>query len=93
MFICMYRDIVACGKKPVADEVKAGHSGAEVNPVGLREKINSGEQLISDAVTGVLEVGLGLSQRATQHTLGKWITRACQNSAMKAKISLLMFPQ
>lgn len=79
----MYRDIVACGEKPVADEVKAGHSGAEVNPVGFREKIDSRKQFISDAVTGVLEVGLGLSQRATQHTLGKRITRACQNECTK----------
>lgn len=58
----VYRDIVACGEKPVADEVKAGYSGAKVNPVGFREQVNSWEQFIFDGVKGVLEVGLGLSQ-------------------------------
>lgn len=70
----MYRDVVACGEKPVADEVKAGYSGTEVNPVGFGEKVDSREQFSSNAVIGVLEVGLGLSQGATQHTLGKWVT-------------------
>lgn len=68
----MYRDVVACGEKPVADKVKAGYSGAEVNPVGFREKVDSREQFISNVVIGVLEISLGLSQGATQHTLGKW---------------------
>lgn len=69
--LCEYRDVVACGEKPVADKVKAGYSGAEVNPLGFREQVNSREQFIWDAVRGILEVGLGLSQGATQHTLGK----------------------
>ncbi len=53
----------------MADEVEAGDSGADMNPVGLREKIDSCEQFFSDAVISILEVGLGLSQGATQHTL------------------------
>ena len=61
----VYPDVVACGVKPVADEVKAGYSGAEVDPVGFREKVDSREQFISHAVIGVLEIDLGLSQGAT----------------------------
>lgn len=72
--LCVYRDVVACGEKPVADKVKAGYNGAKVNPVGFREKVDSREQFISDAVKGVLEVGLGLTRGATQHTLRKWVT-------------------
>lgn len=72
--LCGYRDVVACAEKPVADEVKAGYSGAEVNPVRFREKVNPGEQFFSNVVISILQVGLGLSQGATQHTLGKWVT-------------------
>lgn len=39
--------------------------------MGFGEKVNSREQLISDAVGGVLEVCLGLSHGATQQTLKK----------------------
>lgn len=67
----VYRDVVACDVEPMAEEVEAGYSGAEGNPVRLREKVRSREQFLSDAVKGVLEVGLGLSQGATQHTLGR----------------------
>ena len=69
----MYPDVVACGEKPVADKVEAGHSGTKVDPVRFREKVNSREQFISDVVGGILEVGLGLTQRAAQYRLGKWV--------------------
>lgn len=55
----------------MADEVKAGYGGTEVNPVRFREKVDSWEQFVSDAVGGVQEVSLGLSQRAAECTLGK----------------------
>lgn len=54
--------MVACSEKPVADEVQAGHSGANVNPVGFREKVHTRKQFISNAVGGVLKVILGLIQ-------------------------------
>ena len=73
MCLCVYRDVVACDEKPVTDEVQAGYGGAKMNPVGFREKVDSRKQFISNAVGSVLEVGLGLSQGATQHTLGKWV--------------------
>lgn len=69
----------------MAEEAEAGYGGAKVKPVGFREKVDSRKQFISNAVMGILEIGLGLSQRATQHTLGKWVThrhthtQACQN--------------
>lgn len=37
--------------------------------MGFREKVDSRKQFISNAMGGVLEVSLGLSQGATQHTL------------------------
>ncbi|TNN28597.1 hypothetical protein EYF80_061255 [Liparis tanakae] len=72
-FSSVYRNVVACVEKPVADEVKAGDGGAQVNPLGFREKVDSREQLVSDAVIGVMEVGLWLSQGTTQHTLGRGV--------------------
>lgn len=67
----MYCDAVASGEKPVADEVQACHSGAEVKPVGFGEKVNSREELISDGVGGILQVCLWMSHGAIQQTLGK----------------------
>lgn len=64
-----YPDVVACGEKPAAGEMKAGYSGAEVSSAGFREKVDTREQLVSDAMTGVLEISLGLNQGAGQHTL------------------------
>lgn len=58
----------------MAGEVQAGYSGAEVSPVWFREKTDSREQFIPNAVIGVLEVSLGLSQGAAQYTLGKSVT-------------------
>lgn len=54
MCLCVYRDVVACVEKPVTDKVEAGYSGAEVNPVGFREKVDSREQFIFNAVGSVL---------------------------------------
>lgn len=48
--LCAYREVVACGEKPVADEIKAGYSGTKVNPMRFREKVNSREQFISNVV-------------------------------------------
>lgn len=39
----MYRDVIAFGEKPMADEVKAGYSSVEVNPAGVRENVDSRE--------------------------------------------------
>lgn len=72
--LCGYRGVVACREKPVADKVKAGYNGAEVNPLGFREKVDTREQFFSNVVISILQVGLGLSQGTTQHTLGKWVT-------------------
>lgn len=65
--------MIAFGEKPVADEVEAGYSCVEVNPVGVREKVDAREQFTSDVMKGVLEVSLGLSRGATQHALRKLV--------------------
>lgn len=39
----VYRDVIAFGEKPMADEVEARYSGVEVNPAGVREKVDSRE--------------------------------------------------
>lgn len=70
--VSAYRDVVACGEEPVANEIEAYYSGAEGKPAGLSEKVDSREQFILDAVGGILQVGLRLS-RAAQHTLRKFI--------------------
>lgn len=65
----VYRDVIACAEKPVAEEVKAGYCGFEMNPIGIREKVDSREQLLSNAVGGILQVSLGLSHGAIQNAL------------------------
>lgn len=84
--LCVYRDVVACAEKPITDEVKAGHSGAKVNSVGFREKVDPRKQLFANDVISVLEVGLGLSQGATQYTLAQWITNISMSECMYTNI-------
>lgn len=64
-----YRDVVACGIKPVTDKVEAGYSSAEVDPVGFREQVDPRDQFFSDAVMSIVQGSLGLSQGTAQHTL------------------------
>lgn len=71
----MYRDVVACGEKPVANKVEACNGIAKVKPVGLRKKIHTREQLITNAMICILQVSLGLAHGAKKHTLGKWVTK------------------
>lgn len=83
---CAYRDVVACAEKPITDEVKAGYSGAKVNSVGFREKVDPRKQLIANDVIGILEVGLGLSQGATQYTLAQWVTNTSMSECVCTNI-------
>lgn len=69
MFVYVYLDVVACSEKPVTNEVKARHSGAEVKPVGFREKVYPRDQFIFNDVGGILQVIVGVSHAATQQTL------------------------
>lgn len=80
-----YRGVVASGEQPVANEAETCYSGAEVKPARLREKVNSREQLILDAVGDVLQVGPWQSHGATQHTL-KRVRPASQHRAKQSGV-------
>lgn len=74
MFV-WYRDVGACGIKPVTDKVEAGYSSPEVDPVGLREQVDPRDQFFSNAVMSIVQGSVGLSQGAAQHTLQQWGTQ------------------